>query len=45
MRIGTDIQRAGAIQLIQAVKRKHCKKLAKPLHALLNRGNHWDWKD
>ena len=45
MRVEIDIQRAEAIQLIQAVDRKQYEKLEKSLHALLIHANHWDWKD
>ena len=45
MRVGIDIQRAEAIQLIQAVDGKQYEKLEKNLHALLTHSNQWDWKD
>ena len=45
MRVEIDIQRAEAIQLIQAVDGKQYEKLEKSLHALLTHANHWDWKD
>ena len=45
MRVEVDIQRAEAIQLIQAVDGKQYEKLEKSLHALLTHANHWDWKD
>ena len=44
-KVEIDIQRAGAIQLIQAVDGKQYEKLEKCLHALLTHANHWDWKD
>ena len=44
-KVETDIQRTGAIQLIQAVDGKQYEKLEKCLHALLTHANHWDWKD
>ena len=45
MRAEINIQRAEAIQLIQAVDGKQYEKLEKSLHALLTNANHWDWKD
>ena len=45
MRVESDIQRAEAIQLIQAVDGKQYEKLEKSLHALVTHANHWDWKD
>ena len=45
MRVEVDIQRAEAIQLIQAVDGTQYGKLEKSLHALLTHANHWDWKD
>ena len=45
MRVEVDIQRAEAIQLIQAVDGKQYEKLEKSLHALLTHANHWDWMD
>ena len=42
MRRETDIQRAEAIQLIQAVDEKQYEKLEKCLHAFLTRADHWD---
>ena len=45
MRVEIDIQRAEAIQLIQAVDGKQYEKLEKSLHALLTHANHWDWKN
>ena len=40
-----DIQRAEAIQMIQAVDGKQYEKLEKRLHALLTHANRSDWKD
>ena len=45
MRVEIDIQRAEAIQLIQAVDGTQYEKLEKSLHALLTHANQWDWKD
>ena len=45
MRVEVDIQRAEAIQLIQAVDGTQYGKLEKSLHALLTHANHWDWKE
>ena len=45
MRVEIDIQRAEAIQLIQAVDGQQYEKLEKSLHALLTHANQWDWKD
>ena len=45
MRVEVDIQRAEAIQLIQAVDGTQYGKLEKSLHAILTHANHWDWKD
>ena len=45
VRVEIDIQRAEAIQLIQAVDGKQYEKLEKSLHALLTHANQWDWKD
>ena len=45
MRVDKDIQRAQAIQLIQAVDGQQYEKLEKSLHALLTHANQWDWKD
>ena len=45
MRVEIDIQRAEAIQLIQAVDGKQYYKLEKNLHALLIHANQWDWND
>ena len=45
MRVEIDIQRAEAIQLIQAVDGQQYEKLEKSLHALLTHGSQWDWKD
>ena len=45
MRVEIDIQRAEAIQLIQAVDGKQYEKLEKNLHALWTHANQWDWKD
>ena len=45
MRVEIDIQRAEAIQLIQAVDGKQYEKLEKSLHALSTHANQWDWKD
>ena len=44
MRVEIDIQRAEAIQLIQAVDGKQYEKLEKCLHALLTHADHWDWQ-
>ena len=44
MRVEIDIQRAEAIQLIQAVDAKQYEKLEKCLHALLTHADHWDWQ-
>ena len=44
IRVEIDIQRAEAIQLIQAVDGKQYEKLEKSLLALLTHANHWDWK-
>ena len=45
MRVKIDIQRAEAIQLIQAVDGQQYEKLEKSLHALLTHANQWNWKD
>ena len=45
MKVKFVIQRAEAIQLIQAVDGKQYEKHEKCLHALLTHANHWDWKD
>ena len=45
MRLEIDIQRAEAIQLIQAVDGQQYEKLEKSLHALLTQASQWDWKD
>ena len=45
MRVEIDIQRAEAIQLIQAVGGQQYEKLEKSLHALLTHANQWDWRD
>ena len=45
MRVEIDIQRADAIQLIQAVDGKQYEKLEKSLHTLLTHANQWDWTD
>ena len=45
MRVDIDIQRAEAIQLIQAVDGHQYEKLERSLHALLTHANQWDWKD
>ena len=45
MKVEIDIERAEAIQLIQAVDGKQYEKLEKCLHAFLAHANHWDWKD
>ena len=45
MRVETDIQRAEAIELIQAADGKQYEKLEESLHALLIHANQWDWKD
>ena len=45
MRVEIDIQRAEAIQLIQAVDGQQYEKLEKSLHALLTHANQWDWED
>ena len=45
VRVENDIQRAEAIQSIQAVEGKLYEKLDKSLHALLAHANQWDWKD
>ena len=45
MRVEIDIQRAEAIQLIQAVDGQQYEKLEKSLHALLAHASQWDWKD
>ena len=45
MRVEIDIQRAEAIQLIQAVDGQQYEKLEESLHALLTHANQWDWKD
>ena len=42
MRVEIDIQRAEAIQLIQAVDGQQYGKLEKCLHALLTHAEHWD---
>ena len=42
MRVEIDIQRAEAIQLIQAVDGQQYRKLEKCLHALLTHAEHWD---
>ena len=45
MRVEIDIQRAEAIQPIQAVDGKQYEKLKKSSHALLTHANHWDLTD
>ena len=45
LRIEVDIQRAEAIQLIQAVDGNQYEKLEKSLHVLLTHADQWDWKD
>ena len=45
IRVENDIQRAEAVQLIQAVDGKQLEKLERSLHALVTHTNHWDWKD
>ena len=45
MRVEINLQRAEAIQLIQAVDGKQYEKLEKILHALLTHANQWDWID
>ena len=45
MRVEIDIQRAEALQLIQAVDGQQYEKLEISLHALLIHANQWDWKD
>ena len=45
MRVEIDIQRAEAIQLIQAVDGKSNEKLEKWVQAHLTHTIHWDWKD
>ena len=42
LRVEIDIQRAGAIQLIQAVDGQQYEKLERCLHALLTHAEHWD---
>ena len=42
MRVEINIQRAEAIQLIQAVDRQQYEKLERCLHALLTHAEHWD---
>ena len=42
MRVEIDIQRAEAIQLIQAVDGQQYERLEKCLHALLTHAEHWD---
>ena len=42
MRVEMDVQRAEAIQLIQAVDGQQYGKLEKCLHALLTHAEHWD---
>ena len=42
MRVELDIQRAEAIQLIQAVDGQQYEKLERCLHALLTHAEHWD---
>ena len=42
MRVEIDIQRAEAIQLIQAVDGQQYEKLEQCLHALLTHAEHWD---
>ncbi len=42
MRVEIDIQRAEAIQLIQAVDGQQYGKLEKCLHTLLTHAEHWD---
>ena len=44
MRVDIDIQRAEAIQLIQAVDGQHYEKLERGLQALLNYAEDWDKK-
>ena len=45
MKVEIDIQRAKAIELIQAVDGKQYEKLKNCLHALLTNANYRDWKD
>ena len=45
MRVEIDIQRAEAIQIIQAVDGKEYEKLENSIHALSTHANQWDWKD
>ena len=45
MKVEVDIQRAEAIQLVQALDGKQYEKFEKRLDALLTYANHWDWKD
>ena len=45
MIVEIGIQRAEAIQLIQAVDGQQYEKLEKSLHILLTHANQWDWKD
>ena len=45
MRVEIDIQRAEAVQLIQAVDGQQYEKLERSLHAHLTHANQWDWKD
>ena len=42
MRVEIDIQRAEAVQLIQAVDGQQYEKLERCLHALLTHAEHWD---
>ena len=42
MGVDIDIQRAEAIQLIQAVDGQHYEKLERCLHALFNYAENWD---
>ena len=44
MRVEIDIQRAEAVQLIQAVKGKQYETPEESLHALLTHANHWELK-
>ena len=45
MIVEIDIQRAEAIQIIQAVDGKEYEKLENSLHALSTHANQWGWKD
>ena len=44
-KVEIDIQRAKAIELIQAVDGKQSEKLEKCLYVLLTHANQWDWRD